>query len=202
VTRHAQALRPLRRAEFGTGDAAPSEGHIQAVNRLVGSLRRGLLKVTGQVTNAAEGASRNPTSQNLQETVTRKEHAPSKDAGESCLPHALSLCPGAPQKISGGAYGVHPFPDGQRSAETRRRPKELRELAGGAFAKDWPRRCPDRPDAASSARLCGMEECSRASHLAHLWALRRTAARPPPRVAFTALRAGHPRCQSLRSRCL
>jgi hypothetical protein len=75
VTRHAQALRPFRRAEFGTGDAAPSEGHIQAVNRLIGSLRRGLLKMTGQVTNAAEGASRNPTSQNLQGTVTRKEHA-------------------------------------------------------------------------------------------------------------------------------
>src|SRR5262245_11111835 len=75
VTRHAAALRPFRRAEFGTGDAIPSEGHIQAVNRLIGSLRRGLLKMTERVTHAAEAASRNPTSQNLQTTVSRKEHA-------------------------------------------------------------------------------------------------------------------------------
>src|SRR5262245_9656282 len=75
VTRHAAALRPFRRAEFGTGDAVPSEGHIQAVNRLIGSLRRGLLKMTAQVATAAEAASRNPTTRNLQATVSRKEHA-------------------------------------------------------------------------------------------------------------------------------
>src|SRR5262247_2205419 len=62
VTRHAAALRPFRREEFGSGDAAPSEGHIQAVNRLIGSLRRGLLKMTGGVTDAAAAASQNPTS--------------------------------------------------------------------------------------------------------------------------------------------
>src|SRR5499427_1815730 len=75
VTRHAAALRPFRRVEFGTGDAAPSEGHIQAVNQLIGSLRRGLLKMTARVADAADAASRNPTSQNLQATVSRKEHA-------------------------------------------------------------------------------------------------------------------------------
>jgi hypothetical protein len=75
VTRHAVALRPFRRAEFGTGDSVPSEGHIQAVNRLIGSLRSGLLKMTADVTNAAEAASRTPTSRNLQATVSRKEHA-------------------------------------------------------------------------------------------------------------------------------
>src|SRR5436190_4300841 len=75
VTRHAAALRPFRRVEFGTGDAAPSEGHIQAVNRLMESLRGGLLKMTSGVTDAAAAASKNPTSRQLQETVTRKEHA-------------------------------------------------------------------------------------------------------------------------------
>jgi len=75
VRRHAAALRPFRREEFGIGDAQPSEGHIEAVNRLIGSLQRGLLKMTAQVTNAAEAASCNPTSQNLQITVSRKEHA-------------------------------------------------------------------------------------------------------------------------------
>ena len=75
VTRHAAALRPFRRIEFGTSDAAPSEGHIQAVNRLMESLRGGLLKMTSGVTDAAAAASKNPTARQLQETVTRKEHA-------------------------------------------------------------------------------------------------------------------------------
>jgi hypothetical protein len=75
VTRHAAALRPFRREEFGTGAAVPSEGHIQAVNRLIGSLRRGLLRMTKQVTDTALLASQKPTSSLLQETVTRKERA-------------------------------------------------------------------------------------------------------------------------------
>ena len=32
VTRHAAALRPFRRGEFGRGPESPSEGHLQAVN--------------------------------------------------------------------------------------------------------------------------------------------------------------------------
>jgi hypothetical protein len=75
VRRHAAALRPFRRAEFGQGAAAPSEGHIQAVNRLISSLRRGLLKKTAQVTEAAAAASERPATSELQETVARKEDA-------------------------------------------------------------------------------------------------------------------------------
>src|SRR5215813_11926775 len=75
VTRHAAALRPFRRAEFGTGDAAPSEGHIQAVNRLIASLRHGLLRTTKEVTNAAVAAAEQPTSARLQATLIRKENA-------------------------------------------------------------------------------------------------------------------------------
>src|ERR1700678_2968672 len=61
VTRHAAALRPFRREEFGIGAAVPSEGHIQAVNALIGSLRRGLLKMSGQVTTAAAARGAGPT---------------------------------------------------------------------------------------------------------------------------------------------
>src|SRR5258705_1202001 len=75
VTRHAAALRPFRRAEFGTGDASPSEGHIQAVNRLIGALRRGMLKSTRPVSDAALAASQEPTPRRLQDTVIRKEDA-------------------------------------------------------------------------------------------------------------------------------
>ena len=75
VTRHAAALRPFQREEFGTGDAAPSEGHIQAVNQLLGSLRCNLLRTTKQVTDAVSAATRQPTSLRLQETLGHKERA-------------------------------------------------------------------------------------------------------------------------------
>src|SRR5215472_11990898 len=62
VTRHAAALRPFRREEFGGGAASPSEGHIQAVNTLMTTLRRGLLKMSQHVTDAAVAASAQPVS--------------------------------------------------------------------------------------------------------------------------------------------
>jgi hypothetical protein len=75
VTRHAAALRDFRRQEFGTGDGAPSEGHILAVNTLIGSLRRRLLTITKLVTNATVDAAEQPSAPNLQEAVIRKERA-------------------------------------------------------------------------------------------------------------------------------
>ena len=75
VNRHAAALRPFRRAEFGTAAAIPSEGHIQAVNELLSMLRRELLKHTKEVTHLAEAATNEPTSSNLQQVLTHKAHA-------------------------------------------------------------------------------------------------------------------------------
>ena len=75
VTRHAAALRPFRREEFGAGAAAPTEGHIQAVNALMGSLRRGLLKMSGRVTKAVAAAGAEPSTELLSETMRRKDHA-------------------------------------------------------------------------------------------------------------------------------
>src|SRR5438270_1877656 len=75
VTRHAAALRPFKREEFGTGTASPSEGHIQAVNALLVALRRRLLKMSKTVTRAATSAMTQPLTAHLQELVTRKEHA-------------------------------------------------------------------------------------------------------------------------------
>src|ERR1700679_1459785 len=62
VNRHSEGLRPLRREEFVTGAAAPSEGHIQVVNDLIARLRRGLLKKTKDVSNAVGVATREPSS--------------------------------------------------------------------------------------------------------------------------------------------
>jgi hypothetical protein len=75
VTRHAAALRPFRREEFGSGAAAPSEGHVQVVNHLISTLRRGLLKKTKSVTNAVAAASGEPSSARLQGVVIQKDQA-------------------------------------------------------------------------------------------------------------------------------
>jgi hypothetical protein len=75
VNRHAAALRPFRREEFGTGVAAPSEGHIQAANELIASLRPALFAMNRQVDRAIEGATREPSRDRLRSVVIRKERA-------------------------------------------------------------------------------------------------------------------------------
>jgi hypothetical protein len=75
VNRHAAALRPFRRDEFGTGAASPTEAHLQAANDLIRSLRMGLLRLTRKVTNAVGAASDEPTSSLLQQVVRHKERA-------------------------------------------------------------------------------------------------------------------------------
>jgi hypothetical protein len=75
LTRHAAALRPFRRAEFGGGAAAPSEGHIQAVNSLMGALRHGLLKLSDRVAKATSAVRAEPSTERLSETMRRKDHA-------------------------------------------------------------------------------------------------------------------------------
>jgi hypothetical protein len=75
VTRHAAALRPFKREEFGGGPAAPSEGHIQVVNQLITRLRRGLLKMSEDVQKTITAASEEPTSARLQRMVASKDKA-------------------------------------------------------------------------------------------------------------------------------
>jgi len=75
VNRHAAALRPFRREEFGTGAAAPSEGHIQVVNSLIANLRHGLLKMSKDVNDSIGAAGRESGSSHLQNVVVRKDRA-------------------------------------------------------------------------------------------------------------------------------
>ena len=75
VTRHAAALRPFKREEFGTSAAMPSEGHIQVVNDLITKLRRGLLKMSENVHRSIAKASERPNSRRLQRVVTHKDRA-------------------------------------------------------------------------------------------------------------------------------
>src|ERR1700676_190320 len=75
VVRHAAALRPFRREEFGNGAAAPTEGHIQAVNQLMNSLPRYLLTLASNVGKAVEFAGHEPTASRLQQVVRQKHRA-------------------------------------------------------------------------------------------------------------------------------
>ncbi len=75
VTRHAAALRPFQRKEFGTDAAAPSEGHLQAVNKLITDLRANLLQKAERVTQAVRAARSHSSTRNLQAVVTYKERA-------------------------------------------------------------------------------------------------------------------------------
>jgi hypothetical protein len=75
VSRHAAALRPFRSNEFGTGAAAPSEAHLQATNRLIESLRRGLLDEAARVSRATRAATADPSPARLRRALARKERA-------------------------------------------------------------------------------------------------------------------------------
>jgi len=75
VARHAAALRPFRRSEFGTSPAAPSDGHLQVVNQLLASLRVKLMAMTREVTDVARISAEAPSVENLQHLTTLKDRA-------------------------------------------------------------------------------------------------------------------------------
>ena len=73
--RHAAALRPFARGEFGTGLAAPSEGHMQAVNTMIVRLRAELMKLNGPLRAASVAATREPNAANIGGLLALKERA-------------------------------------------------------------------------------------------------------------------------------
>ena len=73
--RHAAALRPFTRAEFGNEAAAPSEGHLQAANTLLTSLRRELIRLNGPVRVSSVRAQRSPSPENLGRLLDLKDQA-------------------------------------------------------------------------------------------------------------------------------
>lgn len=73
LTRHAAALRPFGRREFGGHAAAPSEGHIQAVNALIRTLRGDLLAYTQRMKQTGQAALTAPAPATLRRLLTIKE---------------------------------------------------------------------------------------------------------------------------------
>lgn len=75
LVRHVGALRPFKREEFGTGAEAPTEGHVQAVNTLINSLRADLIRWTQRLTRQVAVSRKQPTSDNLRALVDIKERS-------------------------------------------------------------------------------------------------------------------------------
>ncbi len=73
LTRHAKSLRPFVKDEFGTSPAAPSEVHIEAVNRLIDRFRSQLIERTRWVEAAAKAARSEPTTDRLRVLLERKQ---------------------------------------------------------------------------------------------------------------------------------
>src|SRR5262245_22230187 len=71
--RHAAALRPFTRNEFGDGPEAPSEAHVKAVNALMHGLRRQLLAYTRKLKRVSRTAGEQGTTPLLHRAVTLKE---------------------------------------------------------------------------------------------------------------------------------
>jgi hypothetical protein len=75
LVRHARSLRPFVRDEFGTGPAAPGEGHIEAANRFIDGLRVQLIEMARWVEAAATIARRETTQARLRVLLERKQAA-------------------------------------------------------------------------------------------------------------------------------
>jgi len=75
VTRHAAALRPFKTGEFGTAAEAPTMGHLQAVNGLISSLRKGLLNMSHRVSESVGRTIQEPSATRLQDLMRKKERA-------------------------------------------------------------------------------------------------------------------------------
>lgn len=75
LARHTKALRNFTREEFGAGSEAPTDGHVQAVNQLLGHLRTGLTRRARRMIQLAAAARQNPSPERLTALVAHKHHA-------------------------------------------------------------------------------------------------------------------------------
>jgi hypothetical protein len=75
VRRHLSALRDFRRDEFGAQPARPSEGHVEAVNALLATLRRPLATSVERLERASDAAQARPTETRLSLAMDLKSQA-------------------------------------------------------------------------------------------------------------------------------
>ena len=73
LIRHAKSLRAFEKDEFGTGPAAPSEAHVEAVNRFLDRLRLKLMESARWVEAATTLARRDFAPEHLNAVLERKQ---------------------------------------------------------------------------------------------------------------------------------
>jgi hypothetical protein len=81
LSRHTVALRDFVREEFGSGEDAPTAGHILAVNRVLKRLRAGLKRSARELNRMAAETVRDPSTAKLQSFVTHKHSSHSHVQG-------------------------------------------------------------------------------------------------------------------------
>ena len=75
LARHTRALHDFTRTEFGTGPEAPTEGHVQAVNKLLSKLRGGLRTRARRMIHLSAAARQHPTASRLTTLVSHKHRS-------------------------------------------------------------------------------------------------------------------------------
>ena len=73
LARHVGSLRPFAYGEFGTGSAAPSRAHLDAVNRFIGEFRARLADGGAWFDAATAQARRDPSDANIERLLSRKD---------------------------------------------------------------------------------------------------------------------------------
>jgi hypothetical protein len=73
LARHIESLRPFAYGEFGTGSAAPSRAHLDAVNRFIGEFRARLTDGGAWFDAAIAQARKDPNEDNLERLLSRKD---------------------------------------------------------------------------------------------------------------------------------
>jgi hypothetical protein len=73
LARHVGSLRPFAYGEFGTGSAAPSRAHLDAVNRFIGEFRARLSDGGAWFDAATAQARKDPSDANIERLLSRKD---------------------------------------------------------------------------------------------------------------------------------
>ncbi|WLB58020.1 hypothetical protein [Bradyrhizobium japonicum] len=73
AVRHAAAIRPFVRGEFGDSPASPGDAHLEAANELTRDLRVQVLEMSRQMVAAARAAIRSPGRNNMRRLLETKE---------------------------------------------------------------------------------------------------------------------------------
>ena len=130
-------MRPFAKDEFGSGPQAPSEGHIDAVDRFVDSLRLKLVEAAHGVDAAAAAARREPSTARLPHTARTQAEGWQRvtyveGVWDFYFDLFLSACPASASGY--GRWTASPRTATRMSTSAWRRPPHARRLLPFSYA--------------------------------------------------------------------